>query len=354
LPEHPIETAVILVAHNSRDDLAGCLAGMDRWARDQAAPYVVLVDCASTDGSADLVRERFPRVELIESSENLGFAGGNNLGWEHVQREHPGVRYVALLNPDTVPEPNWLDPLIDRLEGHRETATCQPLITLHDRPDRINTAGNQAHYLGFGFITRCGEPISQDMTPQPIGYSSGAALLARAELLAKHGLFEPEMFLYCEDTDLGWKLSQLGYRHDLVPTARVAHKFEPGTSLKHYYYLERNRWWLLLVYYKRRTLALVLPAALLMELGQVVFAMMHGQLRGKLRAWGYFLNRDNRRHLGELRRKAQGRRTVCEKDFLRDFTGTIDYPTLRGPLVRFIANPVFSAYWWLARRVIFW
>jgi GT2 family glycosyltransferase len=358
LPEPAIQAAVIIVAYNSRDDLAECLAGMDRWADDTVDLHVVLVDCASADGSADFVRDRFPRVKLVESSENLGFAGGNNLGWDHVRQAYPQTRYVALLNPDTVPQPNWLNPLIDRLESNPGTApgiaTCQPLITLHDQPDRINTAGNESHYLGFGFITRCGDPIPDVLTTQQIGYSSGAALMVRADLLARHNLFEPRMFLYCEDTDLGWKLSQLGFRHELVPASRVAHKFKPSASLKHYYHLERNRWWLLLVYYKRPTLVLILPAFLFMELGQVLFAVMRGQLHNKLHAWGYFLNRSNRQRIGDLRRKAQDRRTICDKDFIQNFTGLIDYPTLKGPLVRFIANPILGAYWWLARRLIFW
>lgn len=354
MTEPPIEVAVILVAYNSRDDLAECLAGVERWAGDGVVLRVIVVDCDSSDGSADLVRERFPGVDLVEPGKNLGFAGGNNLGWEHIQRHYPSVKYVALLNPDTVPGAGWLDPLIARLESHPAAATCQPLITLHDQPDRINTAGNRSHYLGFGFVTKCGEPIPRDTTPQQIGFSSGAAVLVLADLLAKHGLFEPDMFLYCEDTDLGWKLSQLGYTHELVPGSRVAHKFKAGASLSHYYYLERNRLWLLFVYYKRPTLLLVLPAALLMEAGQLLFALMHGKLGDKLRAYAYFLNRDHRKRIFDLRRAAQSRRTVCEKDFLRGFTGTIDYPTLRGPLVRYLANPLLGAYWWLARRVIFW
>lgn len=354
LTEPPIEIAIILVAYNSRDDLAECLAGMDRWAGGGVVVRVVVVDCASTDGSADLVRDRFPHVELIEPGKNLGFAGGNNLGWQHIQQHHPAVRYVALLNPDTLPTAGWLDPLIARLESNPGVATCQSLITLHDQPDRINTAGNQSHYLGFGFVTQCGEPIRDVLTPKPIGFSSGAAMLTRADLLTKHGLFESDMFLYCEDTDLGWKLSQLGYIHELVPDSRVAHSFEAGASMAHYYYLERNRLWLLFVYYKRPTLLLILPAAILMEAGQLLFALIHGRLRDKLRAYGFFLNRENRKHILNLRRAAQSRRTVCDKDFLHNFTGTIDYPTLRGPLVRFIANPLLGTYWWLVRRVIFW
>ncbi len=355
MTKQPIELAVIIVAYNSRDDLADCLVSMDRWAKGDVSVHVVVVDCDSQDGSADLVRELFPEVGVIQPGENLGFAGGNNIGWEHVRKSYPGVKYVALLNPDTVPERGWLNPLIDRLEQHQDTATCQPLITLHGKPGHINTAGNRAHYLGFGLVTQCGEPIPYERSPRPIGYSSGAAMMIRADLLTRHGLFEPEMFLYCEDTDLGWKLSQLGFIHELVPDSRVAHKFAPAAAIQRYYYfLERNRWWLLLVYYKRPTLLLLLPAIVFMEAGQILFALGLGKLGDKWRAWCYFLDPENRRHIRELRCIAQSRRTVCDKDFVRSFTGRIDHPSLGGPLLRYVANPLLGAYWWLVRRVIFW
>jgi len=267
----------------------------------------------------------------------------------------PAVKYVALLNPDTLPEPGWLDLLVDHLEHHADTATCQPLITLHDRPGFINTAGNASHYLGFGLITRCGEQVQDDLAPQQIGYSSGAAMLIRADLLARFGLFEPGMFLYCEDTDLGWKLSQLGYQHDLVPGSRVAHQFSPTAAFhQQYYYLERNRWWLMLVYYKTPTLLLLLPAILLMEVGQLLYAASRGRLADKLRAMGYFLKPDTRRHISGLRAIAQGRRSVSDRVFLRPHVGRIDHPGLSSPLLRYIGNPLLSAYWSVVRRLLFW
>lgn len=355
MAENPIEVAVLIVAYNSRDDLADCLVGIDRWADKHVVVRVVVVDCASEDGSAELVRELFPEVDVIEPGENLGFAGGNNAGWDHVRSAYPKVKYVALLNPDTEPQRGWLSPLIGRLEQYPSTATCQPLITLHNKPDQVNTAGNRAHYLGFGLVTQCGGPIPDIRTPKPIGYSSGAAMMVRAECLALHGLFDSAMFLYCEDTDLGWKLSQLGFTHELVPESRVAHKFDPKHAIqRHYFFLERNRLWLLLVYYKRRTLLLLLPAILFMEVGQVLFALVIGKLGAKWRAWGYFMNFDNRQYIREVRRKAQTRRTISDRAFARNLIGTIDHPSLGGPLLQYVANPLLGAYWWLAKRVIFW
>ena len=351
----PIEVGVLIVAYNSRDDLAECLAGLDRWTGEGLTLRVVVVDCDSQDGSAELMRELFPEVNLIEAGENLGFAGGNNLGFEYLQNRYPRVKYVALLNPDTIPEPGWLDPLVEHLEKHPGTATCQPLITLHDQPGHINTAGNAIHYLGFGLVTRCGEPIPDDFTVQTIGYSSGAAMLARADLLVRFGLFESPMFLYCEDTDLGMKLRQIGYAHDMVPQSRVAHKFSGLAAIhRHYYFLERNRWWLLLVYYKWPTLLLLLPAFVLMELGQLFHALSSGQMMSKLRAVGFFLSPESRDHIMNLRRAAQQRRTVSDRVFLRPSVGRIDHPGLGGPLLRYLGNPLLGAYWWLVKRLICW
>ncbi|GAB4197732.1 MAG: glycosyltransferase family 2 protein [Phycisphaeraceae bacterium] len=353
--DKPCEVAVLIVAYNSRDDLARCLAGMERWAEREIILHVVVVDCDSQDGSAELVRDLFPEVDVVDAGGNLGFAGGNNVGWAYVRNRYPGVSYLALLNPDTLPEPGWLDPLVDHLEENPDAATCQPLITLLDRPGHINTAGNRCHFLGFGFVTLCGEPIPSDLSVQRIDYSSGAAMLIRVDPIALHGLFESEMFMYCEDTDLGWKLSQLGFVHELVPDSRVAHRFQPGESLRHYYWLERNRLWLLCVYYRLPTLLLILPAFLVMELGQIFYAAMHGHLRDKLRAYAYFLNPEHRVRIADLRQQARQRRRVRDREFLRRFAGTIDYPTLRNePLVRYVANPLLGVYWWVVKRLICW
>ena len=353
--ERPTEIGVIIVAYNSREDLTHCLAGIERWAGDAVKLRVVVVDCDSHDGSAELVRELFPEIDLIKPGRNLGFAGGNNLGWEHLQQRYPSIRYVALLNPDTIPEPGWLDPLVTHLDQYPNTATCQPLVTLADRPGHINTAGNAIHYLGFGLVTRCGEPIPNDMTVQPIGYSSGAAMLARADLLARFGLFESPMFLYCEDTDLGMKLRQLGYQHELVPQSRVAHRFSDSAAIgRHYYYLERNRMWLISVYHKYPTLVLLMPAILLMEVGQLLFAFSHGRLLDKLRTYGFFIPFRTGAYIMQLREAAQRRRTISDRECLRTCVGRIDHPGLGGPLLRYVGNPLLGAYWWLIKRVIFW
>ncbi len=355
MTDESIEVAVIIVAYNSRDDLAECLADKDRWADKSVRVRVVVVDCGSEDGSAEYVREMFPEVDVIEPGENLGFAGGNNVGWDFIRERYPRVRYVALLNPDTDPDRGWLDPLIERLEAEPGTGTCQPMITLYDEPGLVNTAGNRSHYLGFGLVSLCGQPIPYEKKPWRIGYSSGAAMMVRASLLSEHGLFEPEMFLYCEDTDLGWKLSQQGLKHELVPSSRVSHKFDAsGAIQRHYYFLERNRWWLLLVYYKWKTLVLILPAILLMEAGQVLYSFLIGKFTDKWRAWKYFFNPACRQRVLARRRIAQQKRKIKDREFAKQMIGMIEHPSLGGAVLKYVANPVLGAYWWCVKWVIFW
>src|SRR5262245_43764552 len=98
--------SIVIVTWNGRQFLDACLDAVA--AQQGVATETILVDNASSDGTADYVRKRFPWVRVIGLRENRGFAGGNNAG----VREARG-RYVALLNNDTVPEPGWLQTLLD-------------------------------------------------------------------------------------------------------------------------------------------------------------------------------------------------------------------------------------------------
>jgi GT2 family glycosyltransferase len=189
---------------------------------------------------------------------------------------------------------------------------------------------------------------------RPINHASGAALVTRSDLVRQLGLFDPALFLYLEDTAFGWKLRQQGQEIVYVPQSVVHHKYTFKADFRHYYYLERNRWWLLLVYYKLRTLALIAPALGLMELGQLVFSARKGRLFDKLRSYAYFLSPRNLRTLRTRRHQAQSQRTVSDRQFLDSFTGSIDFAELDSPLVRWVADPVFSRYWAVVRHLILW
>ena len=137
--------SVILVGYNSRADLVRCLPSL--LPSLSTVDEVIVVDNASTDGSADWLVKTYPQVRLIRSSENLGFGGGNNLG-----ARNSNGKYLAFLNPDTQVEPGWLDALVDVLENGLTVGLATSKILLLNNPDRINTCGNDMHISG---ITLC-------------------------------------------------------------------------------------------------------------------------------------------------------------------------------------------------------
>lgn len=350
-----IHVVVLVVAYNGREFLDDCLRSIGRSDDGIVVKHVVVVDNASKDGTATWVRETFPEVDCVESGENLGFAGGNNLGWEHVQARYANAKYVYLLNQDTLVESGWLAAAVRHLESHDDVACVQSKLLLHPETDRLNSAGNVSHFLGFGFVTayRAHDDRSLDEV-RSIDFPSGAALLVRSETLRDLGLFEPLLFMYLEDVELGWKIHLSGRDVDYLPSSVVFHKYQFKGDYRNYYYLERNRWWLLLAFYRWRTLFLLLPALLLMEAGQCAFAASRGRLRDKLRSYAFFLSPTNLRYVGRRRQAIQRLRRVPDREFVGRFTGRIDFPALQNTAVRWFVNPVFGVYWTIARRLLFW
>src|SRR6185295_5368833 len=114
---------------------------------------VILVDNASSDGTADVIQTDFPGVTLIRSQTNLGFGAGNNLA----ARSARG-RYLIFLNPDTLVEQGWMEALIGLLDNDAQAGLVTSRIVLADQPDRINTCGNSVHFTGLTLCRGLGQP----------------------------------------------------------------------------------------------------------------------------------------------------------------------------------------------------
>ncbi len=378
MPANNTKVVVLISCFNGRSDLPKCLESL----RDSVDPdlqtHILVVDNASTDGSGDYIRANFPNVECIRLDPNAGFTGGNNFGYEHIVASQSDAQYVALLNVDTEVESGWLRALVDTMQNHDDAGAVQAKLLLHPdvledvRDDEkldhagngagkgaghriINTVGNRSHFLGFGFMIGYGEDDrGQYDQPRVIDFASGAAVLLRMDLLQQVGLFDQEMYMYLDDADLCWKLRQIGYQSYIAPKSVVYHKYRPNAPTKYYYYLERNRWILLLTYYRIPTLLLLLPALNLMDWGQIIFSLGQGTLGQKLRSMFYFWRPTKLAGVWRRRRIAQKRRTRRDRFFLSQFSGAIRSPVVEHPLLRWVGNPILSAYWAVVRKIIFW
>ena len=148
------------------------------------------------------------------------------------------------------------------------------------------------------------------------------------------------------------KARQAGYEVHLVPRSVVYHKYTSRAHVTMYYWLERNRWLLVLVYYRLSTLALLLPAFVLMELGQWMFAWRHGLLRSRVRVYRWFVAPAHLRMLWRARRRAAVTRKLSDRQFLRGHCGEIHTPALNSWLLKHLGNPILDLYWRVVRRIL--
>lgn len=344
--EHP-RVAVIVPNYNGSQYLPACLASLG--AQTYSNYTVTVVDNASVDDSVELIRRDFPNVELIQNSHNTGFAGGCNAGLRVALKGDADC--FVLANSDIKADANWLSELVKVAFSDPRTGICQSLIYMYGQPQTINTAGNEAHYLGFGF---CGHYLEKDagqfVAGQDIPFASGTAMLVKREVLNTVGLLDEDLFMYQEDLDFSWRARIAGYRVVLAPASRIYHNYAFSRNRLKFYYLERNRLIVNLKNYSARTLLVLAPAFIGAEAAMLGYSLAGGWLGQKLKGYLYvFRNLDRVR---EKRALVQRGRRAPDSELVSYWTDRMGFADLTGsPLTR-IANPLSAAYWKLARRLL--
>jgi GT2 family glycosyltransferase len=269
----PLAATVVIVNYCGRGRLGRCLDAIAN-ASNESSFEVIVVDNASDDGSRDEAEGR-PGVRLLRNDENVGFGRACN----QAAREARG-RHLVFLNFDCEPQDGWLDALVRAADDDPSAGAVQAVI-LH-RDGTVNTAGNELHYLGFSWAPH-GETAPTG-PPFEVTVGSGAGLLVPRVRFEEVGGFWEAMFLYCEDTDLSWRLRLAGYRVLTAPAARVLHEYEFGRNTDKFFHLERNRLLMVGANYERRTLLALVPGLLATELALVAVALRGGWGRRKLEA----------------------------------------------------------------------
>jgi GT2 family glycosyltransferase len=191
--------SVIIVSYNSREDLSECIPSLV--GQDYSDFVVILVDNNSTDETVSFVEKNYPSIKVIRNKENYGPAKGYNIGITASRG-----KYVVLLNPDTVVEKAWLPELVRVMEADEGIAACQSRVLLYNKPDTINTEGNDVNYLGFTWCRNYGkENTHGEYIEETLGLSVCSAILSR-NVLDKVGFFDEDFFMYLDDTDLGLRV----------------------------------------------------------------------------------------------------------------------------------------------------
>jgi N-acetylglucosaminyl-diphospho-decaprenol L-rhamnosyltransferase len=282
-----LSLTIVIVSYNTRDLLHDCLRSIGL-AGAACALDVWVVDNASRDGSAAMVRAEFPHIHVIDSPRNGGFAYANNLALRELVANSPTPNsqlptpdYVLLLNPDTIVPPGALDALVSFMEAHPAVGACGPKLLLGD--GTLDVACRRsfptpaiAFYRMTGLARlfprspRFGRYNMSHLDPDlqtEVDSVVGACMLVRGTVVREVGLLDEAYFMYGEDLDWAYQIKQYGWKIMYVPSVTVHHykrassRQRPFASIRAFYAAMRV--------FHRKHYAATTPAPLnaLIELG---------------------------------------------------------------------------------------
>jgi N-acetylglucosaminyl-diphospho-decaprenol L-rhamnosyltransferase len=227
--------AVVVVSYNTRDLLRQCLASATT---AEIPAGVVVVDNASTDGSAAMVRREFPYVDLIANDANRGFAAATNQGICHALQAWPGIDHILLLNPDAYLRPGALQAMLDFMCRHPRVGCVGARLFYPDgRPQEgawhfptlwmtlFDLFPPRGPLLGRLYTSPLNGRYREERgnAPFPIDHPLGAAMLLRRAALEDVGLLDEGFWMYVEEVDWCYRCRQAGWAIWQVPRAEVVH-----------------------------------------------------------------------------------------------------------------------------------
>lgn len=209
---------------------------------------VVVIDNNSTNNEAELLEKVYGNnAHIIHCNENLGFAGGNNVGIKYSLEEK--ADYILLLNNDTTVATNFLEPLVNKFNSSDQVGITAPQINYFKEPDKIWSAGGKISRIrSSGFTKSNIKEAKFNKEHKSVTFVSGCCMLIKRVVILNVGLFDENYFLYTEDTDLCFRTIKAGYKIYVVSKSKIFHKVNSSTeknlSLLPLYYTTRNRLYL--------------------------------------------------------------------------------------------------------------
>lgn len=238
---------VVILCYNKVELTLACLASL----RNVGYPRMdtLVVDNASTDDTVAEVQAKYPNVSILRCKENLGYAGGNNMGLRYALEQ--GYHYCLLLNNDTEVASDFMFHLVDVCEQDSTIGAVGPKIMLFDWPTVLWSAGGTVDWRRGGRTTMRGlgdVDKGQFETVQDVDFIPGCALLVRCSTLVETGLLDERFGMYYEETEWCVRMAHSGNRVVYVPASRIWHKVQ----------LEQQDWAPYITYYMARNRLLFL------------------------------------------------------------------------------------------------
>ena len=312
--------SIVILNYNAGKLLDDCLHSIHK--TEKVNFEIILVDNASTDKSYKEYTQKFPDVNLIENSKNLGYCEGNNVGIRATKGE-----FVVVLNPDTIVNPTWLHELLHAYKKNGE-GIYQPKILATTDHDMLLSSGQFIQLFGFGYSRGKGEThIEGSNNIEKIGYASGTCIFTSKKIIEKLNLFDPFLFAYHDDLDLCWRASMLGINSFYVPSSVIFHPIE-GYSFKwskfKFYLMERNRQYCLLTHFSKSSYFKMLPSLILVDFAVSLFYLKKGMFGTKIRTSLNILK--NLTKISKKYQEIQSTRILSDKEIIKIIQDKIQVP----------------------------
>jgi GT2 family glycosyltransferase len=234
---------IIILNWDGLADTLACLGSLSHL--DYPAYEILVVDNGSQDGSPAAIREAYPQVQVIETGENLGYVGGNNLGLEYACARN--AAYALLLNNDTEVSADFLSKMVELAEADSKIGVVGPTIYYAERGDMIWSAGGKLDWRSGLTLLDGMDQIDRGQygeAPRLVDFVTGCALLVKIPVVKDVGKLDSRFFAYFEENEWCVRVTQAGYKIYHLPTAKIWHKISPDHrehSPQVYYYMTRNR-----------------------------------------------------------------------------------------------------------------
>lgn len=309
--------SIITVTYNNESDIPAFLSAIFEQTYENFE--IILVDSASTDKTLEQIN-KYPTVKIVASPRNIGYGKGTNLGYQISTGD-----LIAVLNPDTIVDKNWLYELVSALKNNPNVGIVTPKILMHIDQKIINTCGNDVHFTGFGFSRGIYQSDHYFQTPDFLFSPSGCSFVTRREIIEKVAFFDEDFFLRSDVPDFAWRIHLIGYACLFVPSSRVFHKYKFKMNSFWYYVTERGRLLFLFKNYTLKSLVLILIPLITSEILSWGYALLKGKnfILSKILAYSWILG--NKEEIHKKRRILSKMRQVDDREIFRLLTWRFDH-----------------------------
>lgn len=252
------------MTYNHRKYIERCLNSIYKFSSE-----IIIVDNKSTDGTIEFIKQNYPKVKLIENSENLGYGTSVNQGVNHSEK-----KYLIIMNPDTWAGDNFIEELVQPLKDNNNLITT-PKTLLYDG-SKINTCGNILHFTGLTFTRGLGAEKEHFNKINYVPGLSGVCFAIRKDIFLEIGGFNEKIFLYMEDAELSWNINSRNLKILYTPSSIIHHDYDLKVPAEKIYHLEIGRYTILNSYFTWKEYLMFLPSLIVAE----IFTWGYSLLRG--------------------------------------------------------------------------